>query len=227
MFPQNIEHIGGIEKFVLERNETTGSVNGQILLINGQTLDDVECVVLATGYITSYPFLQQYHRDDVAVDAATRDVLVTSEGNMVHNLHKDIFYIEDPSLSSIGVPYHNVTFSLFDFQAQAVARALTGKARLLSRDSMRQEYDERVASKGRGRKFHSLAGDGEEIQYVKNLLDWANSALADERIEPLMGHSQEWLDKHNDWKEKRKLLRVAKGAKPEALWARLSDLARA
>ncbi|CAG7561988.1 unnamed protein product [Fusarium equiseti] len=227
MFPESIEHVGGIDAFVLEKNETTGSVEGHVLLSNGQTLDDVDSVVLATGYITSYPFLQQYHRDDVAVDDATRDILVTSEGNMVHNLHKDIFYTEDPSLSFVGVPYHNVTFSLFDFQAQALARALTGKARLPSRDSMRQEYDERVAKKGRGRKFHSLAGDGEEIQYVKDLLDWANLTLVDDEIEPLIGHSQEWLDKHNDYKEKKKLLRVAKGAKPGALWARLNDLEKA
>ena len=227
MFPQIVEHVDGIEKFALEKNQSTGSVKGRVLLTNGQTLDDVDNVVLATGYITSYPFLQQYHRDDVAVDDATRDILVTSEGNMVHNLHKDIFYIEDPSLTFVGVPYHNVTFSLFDFQAQALARVLTGKTILPSRISMREEYDERVASKGRGRKFHSLAGDGEEIQYVKDLLDWANSNLVDERIEPLMGPSQEWFDKHNDWKEKRKLLRVAKDVKPEALWARLSDLAKA
>ncbi|KAI1061407.1 hypothetical protein LB507_011214 [Fusarium sp. FIESC RH6] len=227
MFPPSVEHVGGIEKFVLERHETAGSVIGRVLLTSGQTLDHVDSVVLAMGYITSYPFLQQYHRDDLAVDDATRDILVTSEGNMVHNLHKDIFYIEDPSLTFVGVPYHNVTFSLFDFQAQVVARALTGKARLPSRDSMIREYDERVARKGRGRKFHSLADDGEEIQYVNDLLDWVNSTLVNDQTEPLLGHSKEWLGKHNDWKEKRKLLRVAKDMKPEALWAGLSDLAKA
>ncbi|KAJ4138777.1 hypothetical protein NW768_002650 [Fusarium equiseti] len=227
MFPESVEHVGGVEKFALEKNETTGSVNGHVLLNDGQTLDDIDSLVLATGHITSYPFLQQYRRDDVAIDKATRDILVTSEGNMVHNLHKDIFYTEDPSLSFIGVPYHNVTFSLFDFQAQALARALTGKSRLSSRDSMRQEYDERVAIKGRGRKFHSLAGDGEEIQYLKDLLDWANSSLVDDEIEPLIGPSKEWLDTHTDWKEKMKLLRAAKGANPKGLCARLSDLAKA
>ncbi|KAF4952431.1 hypothetical protein FSARC_12648 [Fusarium sarcochroum] len=227
MFPENVEHVGGIGKFVLEKDETSGSLKSYVLLSNGQTLDDVDGVVLATGYLTSYPFLPQYHRDDVAVDNATRDVLITSEGNMVHNLHKDIFYTEDPSLSFVGVPYYTATFSLFDFQAQALARVLTGKTRLQSRGSMRQEYDDRVASKGRGRKFHSLAGDDEEIHYVKDLLDWANSGLVDDQIEPLIGHSQEWLDTYNDQREKRKLLRVAKGAEPEGLWARPSDLAKA
>ncbi|SPJ73697.1 related to monooxygenase [Fusarium torulosum] len=227
MFPDNIEHVGAIEKFVLEKDESTGSVKSFVLLHNGQTLDDVDGIVLATGYLTSYPFLQQYHRDDVAVDDATREILITSEGSMVHNLHKDIFYTEDPSLSFIGVPYYTATFSLFDFQAQVLARVLTGKTTLPSQEAMRRDYDDRVASKGRGRKFHSLAGDGEEVEYVKDLLHWANSNLVDDELEPLKGHSKEWLDTYNEQRERRKLLRVAKGAEPEGLWARASDLEKA
>ncbi|KAF5023036.1 hypothetical protein F66182_4920 [Fusarium sp. NRRL 66182] len=227
MFPENIEHVGAIDKFMLEKDEASGSVKSCILLRDGQKLEDVDGVILATGYLTSYPFISQYHRDDVAADDATRDILITSEGSMVHNLHKDIFYTEDPTLSFIGVPYYTATFSLFDFQAQALARVFTGKTTLPSRDSMRQEYDARVASKGRGRKFHSLAGDGQEVEYVKNLVDWANSSLVDDQIAPLKGHSQEWLDTYNAQRERRGLLRVAKGAEPEGLWARPSDLEKA
>ncbi|EWY85625.1 hypothetical protein FOYG_12765 [Fusarium oxysporum NRRL 32931] len=227
MFPGSVEHVGGIEKFVLKKDPDTGGVKSRVLLSDGKVLDDVDAVVLATGYLTSYPFLAQYHRDDVSANNATRDILITSEGNMVHNLHKDIFYTEDPSLSFIGVPYYTATFSLFDFQAQVLARVLTGKTSLPDIQSLRQEYDERVASKGRGRKFHSLAGDGEEIEYVRDLLDWANSSLVDNEIEPLAGHSKEWLDTYNEQREKRKLLRVAKGAEPEGLWARPSDLEKA
>ncbi|KAF4449038.1 hypothetical protein F53441_7688 [Fusarium austroafricanum] len=227
MFPDTVEHVGGIEKFALEKHPSSGLIKTHVLLSNGQTLEDIDSVVLATGYLTSYPFLFQYHRDDRSADEATRDVLITSEGNMVHNLHKDIFYTEDPSLSFIGVPYYTATFSLFDFQAQALARVFTGKARLPSREVMQQEYDDRVASKGRGRKFHSLAGDGEEIDYVKDLLGWVNSSLVDDGIEPLVGHSQQWLDTYHEQREKRRLLRVAKDTEPEGLWARPSDLEKA
>ncbi|KAF4985993.1 hypothetical protein FDECE_16185 [Fusarium decemcellulare] len=229
MFPESVEHIGGIEKFVLEKDASDPSapVKSHILLQNGEVLEGVDSIVLATGYLTSYPFLSQYHGDEVPTDEATREILITSEGNMVHNLHKDIFYIEDPTLSFIGVPYYTATFSLFDFQAQALARVLTGKTTLPSRGAMRQEYEHRVAAKGRGRKFHSLADDGLEIEYVKDLLNWANSNLVDENIPPLVGHSQEWLETYNSQREKRKLLRVAKGVEPEGLWARPSDLANA
>ncbi|KAF9771230.1 hypothetical protein IL306_011148 [Fusarium sp. DS 682] len=227
MFPENVEHVGGIEKFVLEKDPESGKVKSRVVLSNGQILADVNAVVLATGYLTSYPFLAQYHRDDLPVNDANRDTLITTEGSMVHNLHKDIFYTEDPSLSFIGVPYYTATFSLFDFQAQVLARVFTGKAKLPDQQTMRQEYDARAATKGRGRKFHSLAGDGEEVAYVGDLLDWANSSLLDDDIEPLVGHSQEWLDTYNEQREKRKLLRVAKGAEPEGLWARPSDLEKA
>ncbi|KAF4337141.1 thiol-specific monooxygenase [Fusarium beomiforme] len=226
MFPENVEHVGGIEKFTLKDSDS-GAVKSQVVLSDGQVLTDVDALVLATGYLTSYPFLAQYHRDDLSVNDANRDTLVTAEGSMVHNLHKDIFYTEDPSLSFIGVPYYTATFSLFDFQAQVLARVLTGKTRLPDPQSMRQEYDARVAAKGRGRKFHSLAGDGEEVEYVRDLLDWANSSLLSDEIEPLIGHSKEWLDTYHEQREKRKLLRVAKGAEPEGLWARPSDLEKA
>ncbi|KAH7158443.1 hypothetical protein DER46DRAFT_626968 [Fusarium sp. MPI-SDFR-AT-0072] len=215
MFPGSVEHVGEIENFVLEKSSDTGGVKSRVILSDGKALDDVDAVILATGYLTSYPFLAQYHRDDVSANNATRDILITSEGNMVHNLHKDIFYTEDPSLSFIGVPYYTATFSLFDFQAQVLARVLTGKTSLPDIQSLRHEYDQRVASKGRGRKFHSLAGDGEEIDLVSD------------KIEPLVGHSKEWLDTYNEQREKRKLLRVAKGAEPEGLWARPSDLEKA
>jgi thioredoxin reductase len=229
MFPESVEHVGGIEKFVLEKDESDPSapVKSYILLKNGEKLEGVDGIVLATGYLTSYPFLSQYHGDDVPTDEATDDILITSEGNMVHNLHKDIFYIEDPSLSFIGVPYYTATFSLFDFQAQALARVLTGKATLPSRASMRKDYENRVALKGRGRKFHSLADDGLEVDYVNDLLEWVNSSLVDDKTEPLLGHSKEWLDTYRTAREQRKLLRVAKGVEPEGLWARPSDLAQA
>ncbi|KAM5342151.1 hypothetical protein ACJ41O_015182 [Fusarium nematophilum] len=223
MLPESIEHVGAIEKFVLEKDASNPSApaKSHILLKDGQVLEGVDAVVFATGYLTSYPFLSQYHGDDVPIDDAGSDILVTSDGNMVHNLHKDIFYIQDPTLSFIGVPYYTATFSLFDFQAQALARALTGKTTLPSRESMRTEYEKRVAERGRGRKFHSLANFGDEVEYVRDLLEWANSSLVDNKVEPLLGHSEQWLETYELQREKRKQLLEAQGLKPEGTWLRL------
>lgn len=219
MLPETVEHVGAIEKFVLDPDSTADlSVRGRIVLKDGGVVRDVDYVVLATGYLTSYPFIPQYHSDTLPIDDVTPDILVTSEGNMVHHLHKDIFYIEDPSLAFIGVPYYSATFSLFDFQAQVLARVYSGKTKLSSRESLREDYEKRVAASGRGRGFHSLAGDGAEPAYVKDILAWANSNAVSDKIEPLQGHSDKWLETYWEARKKRNLLRNGDGDRPEASW---------
>ncbi|KAF7557176.1 hypothetical protein G7Z17_g874 [Cylindrodendrum hubeiense] len=225
MLPPSIEHLGGIEKFELDAEVTKTSeldpaapIQGKIVLADGQVVRDIDYVVLATGYLTSYPFFPQYHADSTDIDAVTPDILVTSEGNMVHHLHKDIFYIEDPSLSFIGVPYYTATFSLFDFQAQALARLYSGKTTLPSREAMRADYEKRVAATGRGRGFHSLAVDGAEPDYIKDLFAWANGSLVDDKTEPLKGHTDQWLETYWEARETRKKLRESTGNHPEANW---------
>lgn len=164
-------------------------------------------MIVATGYITSYPFLPHLHSDAVPATEAGPDLVVTAEGDMAHNLHKDIFYIPDPTLAFVGVPYHIATFSLFDFQSQIVARVFAGKAILPPEDGMRKEYRDRLLERGVGRGFHSLRGPGQEVAYVKDLVDWANrdaEALGAGRME---GHPQAWLEGYALMKERmRKLL---------------------
>ncbi|KAK7408488.1 hypothetical protein QQX98_009355 [Neonectria punicea] len=225
MLPPSTEHVGGIERFELDPEASTSTqsdpkapIRGNVVLKDGQVLKDIDHVVLATGYLTSYPFLPQYHADNIAIDAVTPDILVTSEGNMVHHLHKDIFYIEDPSLAFIGVPYYTATFSLFDFQAQALAWVFSGKTRLPTRELMREEYERRVAKIGRGRSFHSLAEDGAEPGYVKDLFAWANSSAVNGKLEPLKGHTEKWLETYWEAREQRKKLRESTSNHPEANW---------
>jgi hypothetical protein len=157
---------------------------------------------LATGYITSYPFLPQLHSDDAPITEAGEVLLVTSDGGMAHNLHRDIFYINDPTLAFVGVPYYVATFSLFDFQAQAVARVFAGKARLPTREEMRREYEKRVEEKGLGRGFHSLHGAGLEVRYVQELVDWVNAHGAELGEPPMLPHSEEWKKRHKELKAK-------------------------
>lgn len=208
VLPSSVKRVGEVSKFVLNpaATKTADSIPGQIVLKDGSVFADIHHVIIATGYITSFPFLAQFHRDELLIDDATTEVLVTSEGNMVHNLHKDIFYIEDPTLSFIGIPYYVSTFTLFDFQAQVVARVLTGKTRLPTRPAMRREYEYKVVARGRGRNFHSLADEGAEVAHVKDLVDNVNAGTTDSKIELMQGHTQSWLDTHFAHKAKKKAL---------------------
>ncbi|RKU44140.1 hypothetical protein DL546_004769 [Coniochaeta pulveracea] len=206
------ERVGEVERYVIgDGHDGSGfgegeHIPGMVVLKDGRELRDIDVVILATGYITSYPFLRQLHDDQISATEAGPEVLVTADGEMCHNLHKDIFYIPDPSLSFVGVPYHVATFSLFDFQSQIVARVFAGKAILPSEDEMRKEYEDRVREKGAGRSFHSLRNEGGEVRYVNNLVVWANRDAGRLGVELMQGHTQRWLDGQIAMKEKMKKL---------------------
>ncbi|TVY50730.1 Flavin-containing monooxygenase ustF2 [Lachnellula cervina] len=163
---------------------------GGVTLKDGQVLTDIDRVIVCTGYHFSLPFLRNFHSDSTAADKADDTVLVT-DGTQMHNLHKDLFYIPDPTLAFVGVPFYTATFSFFEFQAIAVAAVFSGRAWLPTQDEMRTEYQERLQSKGSGRAFHDMKG--EEAGYVKGLVDWVNSHAQSTDGPKVVGHSKEWL----------------------------------
>lgn len=209
--PEKARRIAGISSFTLDGVSSedipeSAALNndlplpGRVILTDGTELRDLHCVILATGYITSYPFLEDKHSDHKARHEANNHILITKEGDMVHNLHKDIFYLEDPSLAFVGVPYHISTFSLFDFQAQVVARVFDGTVKLPAYQTMRAEYDERVCRRGLGRGFHSLRATGAEIRYVRDLVEMVNQGRT-AATEPMIGHTETWLAAHRIQRE--------------------------
>lgn len=119
------------------------------------------------------------------------DYVLVTDGTQVHNLHKDIFYIPEPTLSFVGVPYFGATLSLFEFQAIAVAAVYAGRANLPSSGAMREAYRERLQRKGHGKRFHSLLG--EEVAYVQDLVSWINKDGATRGAKSVEGHTQPWL----------------------------------
>ncbi|KAK3301632.1 uncharacterized protein B0T15DRAFT_318644 [Chaetomium strumarium] len=214
LLPANVVRVSQIRRFALhDDNRRSGEplgdsepIPGYIVLEDGQVLDNIHRLVVATGYITSYPFLPQLHSDTTHITEAGEDIVVTSDGDMAHNLHRDIFYIGDPTLAFVGVPYHVATFSLFDFQAQAVARVFAGKAPLPTREEMRREYEKRVQEKGYGRGFHSLHPPGHEIAYVQELVDWVNKHGAELGEPPMLPHSEEWKRGYEEMKARTRAL---------------------
>lgn len=155
------------------------------------TLEQIDYVIVCTGYHFTLPFLRRFHEDDTPTAEASDTVLVT-DGTQVHNLHKDIFYIPDPTLAFIGVPFYTATFSLFEFQAIALAEVFAGIARLPSGSNMREEYRAKIEQKGLGRNFHSLRG--KEEGYVQELLDWVNFFRSKVGLPLIPGYTEVWHD---------------------------------
>ena len=194
--------IRSFESLSLDNAQLDGALEpipGRIVFNDGRELSDIHRVVICTGYHMALPFLRQHHSDLTPVHEANNTVLAT-DGTQVHNLHKDIFYIPDPTLIFIGIPYFTATFTLFEFQAMAVAAVLTGKAFLPTAEEMRKEYQQRLQKKGTGKMFHSLK-DG-EVEYVNELLDWVNRDGAKLGAEFVEGHTKAWHTARTDQLEK-------------------------
>lgn len=196
LLPANAARIRGTIKAFerLEGLETSlqdqAPIPGTITLESGQQICDIHHVILCTGYHVSLPFMRQHHADHLRSAEADDKVLVT-DGQQTHNLHKDIFYIPDPTLAFVGVPYHVATFSFFEFQAIALAQVFAGNVPLPVERGMRREYRSRISEKGAGRTFHSMKKQGAEIAYVDDLARMVNEAATAGKVK-MQGHSVKW-----------------------------------
>ncbi|CAN9082400.1 unnamed protein product [Alternaria sp. RS040] len=195
MLPDNAYRVDEIASYDEPRVNTSASLNetepipATVTLKSGAKICDIHHVILCTGYHLTLPFLSQLTSDETPVDQVD-DTLLVTDGTQFHNLHKDIFFINDPTLAFVGVPFFTATFTLFEFQAMVVAKVLSGQAKLPSKDVMRLEYNVRVDTKGYGKAFHSLRD--QEVSYVKELIAWVNSDLEKAGKEQLRGHSDKW-----------------------------------
>ncbi|GAA5881977.1 hypothetical protein JCM3774_002559 [Rhodotorula dairenensis] len=116
-----------------------------VTLINGTTLDGVDTIIFATGYLYSYPFAQVNHepfksfpltrqstepaRADPA--AASQSSEETVAGMRVHNLDdRLLFYLPDPTLVILTAPYLVIPFPLAQIQARLAARHFAESAAL-------------------------------------------------------------------------------------------------
>lgn len=185
--PSNASRIGEVAAFEI----TTSESNSEHLPLtvrfkSGQILDQIDIIVLCTGYLMVLPFLPDYTRDELSETA------IVTNGQQFHNLHQDIFYIPDPTLAFVGVSFYTATFTLFEFQAIAVAAFFSQTAQLPSVESMRAEYQNRIRLKGYGRSFHSLKG--EEESYVKQIIEWVNTGRANKGLPFIEGHTDSWLE---------------------------------
>ncbi len=189
MLSPETERIGGIVSFNIPSDDP--DTPDSVTLVDGTVLNDIDRVVICTGYLFTLPFLLDLHNDSITPEQANDTVLIT-DGTQVHNLHKDIFYIPDPTIAFVGIPFYTATFSFFEFQAIAVAAVFSGRAWVPSQQEMRTEYAERVKRKGSGRALHNLKGIS--VEYVDELVEWLNAHAEVTGAEKVEGYSEEWRE---------------------------------
>lgn len=209
LLPQNSERVTGLQSFRLDEGKTLevedgAPIPGTVHLTDGRILQDIHQVIVASGYQTTYPFLKGLESETIPVEEATDSIIITADKCVTHNLHKDIFYIKDPSLSFVGVPYYTSTFSMFDFQAEVVARVYSGLATLPTEDAMKSEYAARKAQGAKGKAFHSLIQN--QVPYMENILEWVNSGADERGVEKMNGVDEDWYKGYEDFKLKSRRL---------------------
>jgi hypothetical protein len=185
--PPNVQRVAALDTIDFGTTPSTATIK----LKDGTSLTGVDAIVICTGYLFNYHFLQHLHAD--ANSTNNDHVLVKQDGSQLFNLHKDIFYIPNPTLSFVGVPFHIATFSFFEFQAYAVARVYSQSAFLPSVDTMRAEWADRLKQKGGGREFHALGAELEQA-YIQDIVSWVNTDGGRLGKPTLEGHSQDWFD---------------------------------
>lgn len=190
--PENCYRVAEIESFGTLQNSTEGATTnegylpGKVTLKDGTALEDIDIVIVCTGYHFAYPFLPELHADYESPDVDTSTVLVTN-GSCTLNLHKYMFYIPDPTLAFVGISQFIATFSFFEYQAMFIASVFSAKSHLPSQQELRQIYEKRLAEKGDTRLMNGR--QDEEVSYVDELVAHLN---ATNPPKPVEGFSVKW-----------------------------------
>ncbi|CEJ57997.1 hypothetical protein PMG11_06669 [Penicillium brasilianum] len=185
--PSNTTRIGEVAAVEITSSEAKPEhLPVTLRLKSGETVDHIDIIVLCTGYQMVVPFLPDYNQNELS------ETTIVTNGQQFHNLHQDIFYIPDPTLAFVGVSFYTATFTLFEFQAIAIAALFSGIAQLPSVEALRTEYQQRVDLKGYGRSFHSLKG--EEEAYVRQIIEWVNTSRSKQELPLIEGHTDSWLE---------------------------------
>lgn len=175
-------------------------IPGQVVLQDKRVLKDIHHVIIATGYLTTYPFLGPVLEQPFAsLEEADDKVVTTGDARTVHNLHEDIFYIPDPTLAFIGVTQFASTFSLYDFQAQVLAAVFAGRVRLPSETSMKAEQRRRKSRVLPGTLLNSIFLLDDVV--IRRLLDWVNKDLEVGGFKPISGPDAEWWHAFREQRE--------------------------
>ncbi|GHB42682.1 potassium transporter [Pseudovibrio japonicus] len=98
-----------------------------IHLQDGQVLEDVDAIILCTGYIYNFPFL----------NGAINDVQLN--GKAIGPLYLNMFYPSDPTLIFLGLPRFTVHFASIHLQSIFCAKVLSGELKLPSIEQIKQD----------------------------------------------------------------------------------------
>lgn len=112
-----------LKEFRVKHHEN-GEQTEELVLADGEVLEDVDEVVFCTGYKFSFPFLDPKLR------------VQTPKRVICDNLYKGVFLVDDPDVMYLAMQSHFLTFTMFDAQAWLARDYCLGRLKLPPRAEM-------------------------------------------------------------------------------------------
>ncbi|CAO3612229.1 unnamed protein product [Cunninghamella blakesleeana] len=182
LIPKNTIIKPAIECFY-SRHQDEKIMDGTIRFTDGTEINDFDHIIFATGYLAPYSYLGSLRRtiinDEKENDQQQKEkegndddtsLFITTNSKKILNTYKDIFLINDPTLTFMGTTKHLSTVLFFDYQAQAIARVWSQQARLPNKKLMKQ-FNESFQSPC---PLASYEGEHERLR-VENIVPWLNT----------------------------------------------------
>lgn len=131
-------------------------VKDRSITIGDKKIAGIDEVIFCTGYLYDVPFLK----------------LDICKKRYIGDLYRQIFYINDPTLTFVGLGKDVNPFPFAEAQSSIISRFYSGRLKLPSVKEMFESYEEELAAKGvalHGLKFPK------EADYINGLFEWIES----------------------------------------------------
>ena len=132
-------------------------VDGQTAYFKDGSSKTIDAIILCTGYLHYFPFMEDKLR------------LVTANRLATADLYKGVAFINNPKIHYIGMQDQWFTFNMFDAQAWWSRDVIMGRIDLPSQEVMISDVNDRVAREDAGQDdYDAIWYQGD---YVKELID--------------------------------------------------------
>ena len=132
-------------------------VDGQTAYFKDGSSKTIDAIVLCTGYLHYFPFMEDKLR------------LVTANRLATADLYKGVAFIHNPKIHYIGMQDQWFTFNMFDAQAWWSRDVIMGRIDLPAQKDMISDVNDRVAREDAGQDdYDAIWYQGD---YVKELID--------------------------------------------------------
>ena len=132
-------------------------VDGQTAYFKDGSSKTIDAIVLCTGYLHYFPFMEDKLR------------LVTANRLATADLYKGVALIHNPKIHYIGMQDQWFTFNMFDAQAWWSRDVIMGRIDLPTQEVMISDVNDRVAREDAGQDdYDAIWYQGD---YVKELID--------------------------------------------------------